>query len=89
MYRVDVQLRTCIIAPKCSTRNTSATHIAPMMSTTHFIIQLAFSSEIGSLNNGRKKSSNITPHIEFNPVDIELKKVDIDSLMNYGYYNFI
>ena len=56
-----------------------------MMSTADFIIQLAFSSEIGSLNNGRRKSSNITPHIEFRPVDIELEKmskINLTALVN-------
>ena len=56
-----------------STRNTSPTHMIPIINTVTFMIKLALPSEIGFLYNGRIKSSNMTPVIELRPVDIELK----------------
>lgn len=46
---------------------------SPMITTRTFIAKLADFSEIGFFNDGLMRSSNITPAIEFNPVDIELQ----------------
>jgi hypothetical protein len=56
-----------------STTNTIPTHIVPITATITFMMRLAHDSEMGFLATGRIKSSNITPVIEFRPVDIELQ----------------
>jgi hypothetical protein len=63
---------TCTSVPMFSTTNTNPTHMVPITTTIAFMIRLAHFSEIGFLVIGRIKSSNITPVIEFRPVDIEL-----------------
>jgi hypothetical protein len=63
-----------MIAPSLSTTNTRATHKMPISTTITFIIVLAANSDSGRLpQQGRTKSCSMTPDMEFNIVDIELK----------------
>lgn len=45
------------------------------MKTIIFIRKASFTSGIGLFQRGRMKSINITPAIEFKPVEIELKEI--------------
>lgn len=58
----------------------------PVITTMIFMMKLAVFSEIGLLYVGLIKSSNITPHNEFKPVDIELKQFFIDPIKIFKSY---
>lgn len=68
-----------MIAPSLSTTNTMATHSMPISTTITFMMVLAAHSDRGRLpQQGRIKSCRMTPDIEFNIVDIELKNCTIE-----------
>lgn len=56
--------------------NVTKIKMNPSMTTINFIPNVAFSSDMERFENGRMKSKNITPAIEFKAVDTVLKRIN-------------